>query len=243
MRIRAAGALAIALVSVACGGTSLFRQYEYEEDVYLSLDRSATIYVNSSIAALNALHGTTFDASPLARVNRDGVRALYTSPVSHVVWVRDSRRSGRRFVHLRIETTDITRLAAAPPFAWSTYEFRQDGNEYVYRQVVGAPTMTGVPYAGWNGREIVAFRLHLPSKINYQNTGTETRRGNILIWEQLLRDRLHGVPLTLDARIQTQSILYRTLWLFAATFLAVAVGFVAVIWWVVRRGARHAETV
>jgi cbb3-type cytochrome oxidase subunit 3 len=43
--------------------------------------------------------------------------------------------------------------------------------------------------------------------------------------------------------MQTQSILYRTLWLFAATFVAVVIGFVAVIWWVLRRGARHAETV
>ena len=41
--------------SEACAGTAtLFRQYEYEEEVYLSLDGSATIYVNSSIPALNA---------------------------------------------------------------------------------------------------------------------------------------------------------------------------------------------
>ncbi|MBW8863097.1 MAG: hypothetical protein JF601_12145, partial [Acidobacteria bacterium] len=49
------------LCASACGGSSLFRQYEYEEDVYLALDGTATVYVNSSIAALNALRGTTFD--------------------------------------------------------------------------------------------------------------------------------------------------------------------------------------
>ena len=33
-----------------------------------------------------------------------------------------------------------------------------------------------------------------------------------------------------------QSILYRTLWLFAATFVTVAAAFGFVIWWVMRRG-------
>ncbi|HEV3138946.1 MAG TPA: hypothetical protein VGY57_00450, partial [Vicinamibacterales bacterium] len=65
----------------------------------------------------------------------------------------------------------------------------------------------------------------------------------ILVWEQPLADRLKSVPLSLEARMETQSILYRTLYLFAATFVAVAVAFVLVITWVVRRGARHAGTV
>ena len=47
---------------------------------------------------------------------------------------------------------------------------------------------------GWTGRELVAFRLHLPSKITYHTT--RQRRGNILVWEQPLADRLRGVPLT-----------------------------------------------
>ena len=55
------------------------------------------------------------------------------------------------------------------------------------------------------------------------------------MWEQSLDDRLRGTELTLDARMETQSILYRTLWLFGATFLAVAVLFVLVIWWILRR--------
>jgi hypothetical protein len=40
--------------------------------------------------------------------------------------------------------------------------------------------------------------------------------------------------------MQTQSILYRALWLFAATFVAVAFAFGVVIWWVVRRGVQTA---
>ena len=247
MRIRRLVLLAIvlasAVASTACGGTSLFRQYEYEEELYVSLDGSATVYVNTSVAALDALRGTTLSTSPAARVNRDAVRAFYASPVTSVTWVRESRRQGRRFVHVRLDVDDITRLSGAAPFAWSSYAFRREGEEFVYQQTVGASAARAVGEAGWNGRELVAFRLHLPSKINFHNTGTDVRRGNILVWEQPLADRLHGAPLELDARMQTQSILFRTLWLFGVTFVTVVVAFVAVIWWVLRRGPRHAETV
>jgi hypothetical protein len=243
MRIRALAVLAIALASAACSATGLFRQYEYEEEIYLSLDGTATVYVNSSVPALNALHGTSLNTSPAARVNRDQVRALYSSPTTRVTWVRESRRNGRRFVHVRLEADDVTKLASDGPFAWSSYQFRNEGDEFVFRQTVGAAAAKDVGRVGWTGRELVAFRLHLPSKINGQNSGTEIRRGNILVWEQPLAERLRGTPLTIEARMQTQSILYRTLWLFAATFVAVVMGFVAVIWWVLRRGARHAETV
>jgi hypothetical protein len=47
----------------ACG-TNLFRQYEYEEDMFLSLDGSATITVSASIPALNALRGTVIRCEP-----------------------------------------------------------------------------------------------------------------------------------------------------------------------------------
>ena len=243
LAIALASAVASTVASTACGGTSLFRQYEYEEELYVSLDGSATVYVNTSVAALDALRGATLSTSPTARVNRDAVRAFYSSAITHVTWVRESRRNGRRFVHVRLDADDITRLSTVAAFAWSSYAFRREGDEYVYRQTVGASADRAVGDVGWNGRELVAFRLHLPSKINFHNSGTDVRRGNILVWEQPLADRLHGAPLVLDARMQTQSILYRTLWLFGATFVAVVVAFVGVIWWVLRRGPRHAETV
>jgi hypothetical protein len=139
-------------------------------------------------------------------------------------------------VHVRADVDDIRRLGEVAPFAWSTYEFQKDDNHFVYRQAIGAAAGKDVGHVGWTGREIVAFRLHLPSKITFNNSGGDIKRGNIVAWEQPLADRLHGSPLTLDARMETQSILYRTLWLFGATFVAVAVAFGLVIWWVLRRG-------
>ena len=230
-------AVVVAAIVSATGGGAVFKQYEYEEEVYLSLDGTATVYVNSSVPALNALRGTSFDTNPSARVDRDAIRAYYTSPNTDVTWVRSSRRNNRRFMHVRLEVGDVRRLAEAAPFAWSSYAFAQDGNQFVYTQAVGGAAGKEVGSVGWSGGEIVAFRLHLPSKIEYHNTLTSNyKRGNILVWEQPLADRMRGTPLTLEARMQTQSILYRTVWLFGATFLAVAAGFGIVIWWVMRRG-------
>jgi len=194
----------------SCGPSSVFRQYEYEEDTYLSLDGSATMYVNSSIPALDALRGASFDLSPSARTDRDAVRAYYTSKHSHVIWVRTSRRSNRRFVHVRLEVDDVRELPEAAPFAWSTVSFGLENNVFHYAQTVGASAGKEVGRVNWNGRELVAFRLHLPSKIIDRNT-PDFRRGNILVSEQSLTDRLRGAPLALDARMETQSILYRTL--------------------------------
>lgn len=228
--------------AAACGGAaSIFRQYEYEEEVYLSLDGTATVYVNSSIAALNALRGTSFEATPNARVDTAAIRAYYTSPTTQVRRISQSRRNGRRFVHVRLDADDVRRLGESAPFAWSKYGLQQDGTLVIYRQTVGEAAAKEPGAAGWNGREVVAFRLHLPSKIRHQNTHRDVRRGNILEWEQPLADRMRGVPLVLEANMDAQSILYRTLWLFAATFLAVAAAFVVVIWWVMRRAPAKAD--
>jgi len=240
MRIGAAMALlaALALSEAACTSGELFKQYEYEEDVYLSLDGSAIVYVNSSVAALDALRGASFDTASNAVVDRDAVRAWFTTPVTQVTRRPTlSRRSGRRFVHVRLDADDVRSLSQAAPLAWSTYSFGKDGDFFAYRQVVGVPAGKGGGDPGWTGDEIVAFRLHLPSNVVYTNASAENhKRGNILVWEQPLSDRLRGEPLTLEARIESQSILSRTLLLFGVTALAVAISFGLVLWWVLRRG-------
>jgi len=230
--------LCVLLLSLsACGSGGFFKQYEYEEEMYLALDGSATLYVNTSIAALNALRGTAFDASAAARIDRDAVRQYYSTPVTRVVRVSESRRSGRRFVHVRLDVSDLRQLASSPPFAWSRYTFDRRGEQFIYKQTVGGPASSTAVNAKWSGKELTAFRMHLPSKIDWHNTPThETERGNIVSWEQPLSDRLKGVPIDIEARMETQSILYRTLWLFGLTGIAAALAFVVVIWWILRRG-------
>lgn len=244
MRTRLVLALLAACVLAACGGSSLFRAYEYEEEVYLALDGTATMYVNSSVPALNALRGTSFDPSPAQRPDRAALETFFTSPITHVSRVTYSKRSNRQFVHVRIDVDDVQRLAEAPPFAWSSYSFGKDGELFVYRQSIGASAQRDAGSVGWKGDEIVAFRMHLPSKIAYHNAGAgNPKRGNILAWEQPLAARLQGEPLVLETRVESESILYRTLTLFAITFVVAATLFLALVWWVRRQGRTRPATV
>ena len=241
--MRRGASLALVLATViwsGCGSGDLFRQYEYEEEIYLSLDGSATVYVNSSVPALNALRGASIDVRPNGTIDVAQVSALYETPVTHVSRVTQSRRSSRWFVHVRLDVADVRRLGEAAPFAWSAYRFNREGNLFVYRQTIRKAAGNDVGDVGWTGQEMVAFRLHLPSKVRYHNATLDNpKRGNIVVWEQRLDERRLGKPLTLDARMDPESILYWTLQLFGATFAAVALTFGVVIWWILRRGSRR----
>lgn len=239
--------LLAAVVPAACGaGGFLGKRYEYEEDLTLDLDGSATLTINASIPALVALRALDLDLSS-SRVDRDKIRAAYQSPITEVKRVsRPWRRGGRRFVQIRMQIADVRKLDQVAPLAWSRYELAADGGEHTYRQTVGRSalrpgTLTNV---GWDGSEVVAFRLHLPSRvIEHNSRDLETnetnavQRGNIVAWEQHLADRLDGKPITIVVRMSSQSILYRTLWLFASAFGAAVLMLGGLIWWTMRKGA------
>jgi hypothetical protein len=236
--MRTGALVVLASVAIACGGGGFFKQYEYEEDCYVSLDGTATLYVNSSLVALNALRGTMFDTAPDARVDFDGIRKFFTAPHSRVIRVTTTRRNGRRYVHVRVETDDLRRLSEAPPFAWSSYSLDQSGGVVTLRQQVGKGSAGSRGSSEWGGGEIVAFRHHMPSRILFHNSPFGVQRGNILAWEQPLQARLRGDPIDIEVRTEQQSILYRTLLLFAGTIVAVALTFVLAIWWFIRYGRR-----
>jgi len=229
--------LAAIIAMASCSRADLFKQYEYEEEIDLSLNGAATVYVNASIPALDALRGTSFDPAPNARFDRQGIRDYFTTPVTRVTRISTSRRNNRRFVHVQMDVDDVRRLAEAAPFAWSSYRFAAEDGRVIYRQDL-APAAGGAPGAvNWSGRELIAFRLHLPSTLIDHNAGEGNhKRGNILVWEQLLADRLKGQPLDMTAEMESQSILSHTLWLFGATILAVAAVFGLVVWTIARRG-------
>ncbi|MEW5983870.1 MAG: hypothetical protein AB1806_16075 [Acidobacteriota bacterium] len=230
-------ALVLGAASCTGNGQGLIKHYEYEEEIYLSLDGSATIYVNASVPALVYLRGLDLDPRPNARLDRARVRNMYTTPVTRVARVSTWRRFGRRFVQIRVAVDDIRRLGDAGPFSWSTYRFELQDDQVVYRQAIGGPEGRPVGTVGWTGRELVAVRLHLPARIHYHNAGADNlKRGNILVWEQLLSDRQAGVPLEMEVRMAQASILYSTLLLFAASGALALVVLAFLIWWVMRRG-------
>ena len=228
--------LAAIATSIDCSGV-LSRKYEYEEDIYLALDGSATVYVNAAVPALVALRGAALPLDPTARLDRGLVSSWVESPVSHVASVTLSRRDRRRYVHLRVDVPDLRRLNESRAFAWSAYRFDAEAGAIAYTQTVTASASKPVGDVGWTGRELVAFKLHLPSRVTFHNAPSRSiERGNIIVWEQPLADRLKGVPVDIQARMEPQSILFRTLSLFGLMMLLVAATFVGFIWMLRRRG-------
>jgi hypothetical protein len=221
------------LASIACGNV-IARKYEYEEEIFLDLDGSAAVYVNASVPALVALRGANLPLDPNARLDRTVVRDYYTTPVTRVASVTTSRREGRRYVHLRLEVDDIRRLGEAAPFAWSTYRYLE-GDTFEFGQEMKAPAGKDAGNAGWDGDELIAVRLHLPSVVTGNNSSLPIARGNILIWEQPLAERMKGTPLSIEARMQKESILFRTLALFGAMGVLVVITFIIAIWFVKTR--------
>lgn len=225
-----------AMSGVACREV-IARKYEYEEDVYLRLDGSATVYLNAAVPALVALRAAPLPVDPAARLDRNAVRAYYAADGVRVAAVSLSRRQGRRYVHLRLEVDDIRRLSQVAPFAWSTYGLTQRDGLWVYTQQLAESAAKEVGDVGWRGDELVAVRLHLPSRIPFHNAPSRAvERGNIVTWEQPLRARLSGQPLAIEVHMERDSILYTTLLLFggmAALALATLAG---LVWWVRRKG-------
>ena len=116
-----------------------------------------------------------------------------------------------------------------------------------YRQTVGAPAGGDPGAVNWDGSELVAFKLHLPSRIHDHNvkrldgTNGTTERGNILTWEQTLADRRAGKPIDMDVTMDATSILYTTLWLFAGAFAGAVAVLCLIVWWTMRRGRRSRQ--
>ena len=247
-RRRACVAIGLLVLAFAAGCSNpLGRQYEYEEQIYLSVDGSATVVVDSSIPALVALRGATFDPKISAGVSREQVRGWFESSGCQDVrvgqpWVR----RGRRFVQVRMSVEDIRALSSCTPLAWSRYQFERDDQSISFVQDLGAAAGLDPGTVNWDGSELVGFKLHAPSRISFHNvrrledgsTG-EPDRGNILTWEQTLTDRRAGKPLRMEVRMGSESILFRTLSLFAMAFAAAVTGLVLAIWLTIRRARRR----
>ena len=249
--------LAVAIVLGACTGGNgpLGPEYEYEEDLTLRLDGSATLVVNTSVPALIALRGLPLN--PELRTRGDQLKKqlqdIYTSPYTKVGRISNWTRHGRRYVGIHLTVSDVRELSKVGPLAWAKHELREEGEQVVYRETLSKPAVgpDALAKAGLTGNEIVAFRLHLPARIRFHNSHyldrPESRpaaRGNILTWEQRLGQRLEGQPIAyaedktpdvIEVRMDRKSILYRTLWLFGFAFLAALLVIAGLIWMTMRR--------
>ena len=245
----AAVLVAGAALSAACANP-FAPQYEYEEQVYLSVDGRATVVIDSSLPALVALRGLAIDPSLDGPADRDGIRRVFEGAGCQVDEVsRFWTRSGRRFVQITVSAADVRTLPACGPLAWSTYALGPiEGGGLRYQQNVGAPAAADPGAVNWTGGELIAFKMHLPSRIRWQNvklldgTNGTVERGNILTWAQTLADRRAGTPIAMQVDMDETSILHTTLWLFAGAFGGAVLLLVVSVWLVIRNGRKRART-
>jgi len=207
--------------------------------------------VDASLPALVLLRGASFDPSITGPTDRAAVRRLYESagcPVDSVsrLW----ERRGRRFAQIQVSVKDLKTLTSCPLLAWSTYSLTphsDDAQQLKYLQTLGPPSGRDPGAVNWDGSELVAFKVHAPSRIRFHNVKKldgadgEAERGNILTWEQTLADRRAGRPLTMAIEMEKTSILYTTLWLFGGAFVAAVLLLVTLIWLTIRRGRKQAS--
>ena len=138
--------LVMAVVAAGCGGSVFGRQFEYEEEIFLSLDGSVTVVVNASLPALVTLRGAALNTAADARVDRDAVRAFYECAGVEVVRVsRPWTREGRRFVQVRIDADDLRVLSDCRAFSWATYSLTREQGTMRYTQRIGAIAPAGAP--------------------------------------------------------------------------------------------------
>ncbi len=248
VRVSAVAAALVALAAAACG-SPLGSKYEYQEQLYLRVDGKATVVIDASIPALVALRGVTLDPDAPASTDRAALRRMFEAAGCHVDNVGQPwRRNGRRFIQVRLSTRDVRGLSECGLLAWSAYALDTvDDDNLRFRQTVGKPAAAAPGKVKWTGSEVVAFRVHVPSRIREHNVRRldadrpgDIERGNILTWQQRLADRLAGKPVVMDVRMDADSILFTTLWLFGGAFVAAVSALAGVVWLVVRRGRKQA---
>jgi hypothetical protein len=221
-------------------------QYEYEEQVYLSVDGRATVVVDTSLPALVALRGAAIDPSLNGSTDRAAIRRVFEAAGCRVDNVsRFWTRQGRRFAQIQVSADDLRQLSGCGLLAWSSYSLTSiEGGGLRYQQTVGAAAAADPGAVNWSGNELVAFKLHLPSRIREHNvkrldgTNGTIERGNILTWAQTLADRRAGRPVVIDVKLDGTSILHTTLWLFGGAFAAAVAVLALAIWLTIRRGRK-----
>ena len=139
---RSGAAVGLFLLAFAAGCSNpLGRQYQYEEQIYLSVDGSATVVVDASIPAFVALERRDVrSVDDSRRRSRAGARVVRGGGLpgrARRTALGAPRTSLRAGAH-RGGTT-FASSAPAGPLAWSRYQFERDDEAIHFVQDVGPP--------------------------------------------------------------------------------------------------------
>jgi hypothetical protein len=221
-------ALALALTLQGC------IRYEFDHELWLRVDGSGTVAVSgrpelwAAFKGLAAENDRAAEQAARERFERSGLRVRRT---------RVSRRDGRSYMLVTADFDDVNRLSGTPAFPDLKIALRRRGERL---ELEGAWTRPpGTPEVSRDDRQgLVAVRFHLPSKVySHRNAIAGVERGNIIGWRGELGPALDGQPLAFGASLDSRSILWSTVGLFAAA-IALALALVAATLILVVRAGR-----
>ena len=213
--------------------------YEYEHEFWLKVDGSGSVYLTGRPELWRAFKGLATDGLGNDEL-RAAARELFERSGLRVRRVTVTRRHGNSYLFLSADFDDVNALRGTPAFPDLDIALRPTGERLRLEGRWSRPAAAGGPPADSSG--LMAVRFHLPSKVyGHDNAHLGVERGNIVSWPQELARGLSGQPLAFGATIDSRSILWSTVGLFAAA-IALGVGIIAVaLLLVFQRGRRTAR--
>ena len=212
--------------------------YEFDHEFWLKVDGSGSVYVTGRPELWRAFKGLQTQGDD-ADALRQAARDLFERSGLRVRKVTITHRRGRAYLFLSANFDDVNALAGTPAFPDLQIGLRpRDGHLRLEGRWSRPPTPPGPPVDGFG---LMAVRFHLPSKVyGHDNAAGGVERGNIVGWRQDVARALAGDALAFGATIDSRSILWSTVGLFAAA-IATGVGIIAVALFVVFRRGRRAQ--
>lgn len=226
----------LALILLLAAGLRSCLRYEYEHEFWLEVDGSGRVNVTGRPDLWAAFKGLTPGGDEDAL--RQGARDLFARSGLHVRRVELIHRRGRAYLYVSARFDDVNRLGGTAAFPDLRIALHPDGERL---RLEGQWQRPASARAAADGDGLMAVRFHLPSKIyRHENAHDGLERGNILGWRQEVAPALAGRGLAFGALMDTRSIFYSTVGLFAGAVLA-ALGLLGLIVYFVRRkGQREA---
>jgi hypothetical protein len=227
-----------ALVLLAAGMRGCVA-YEYEHEFWLKVDGSGAVYVTGRPELWRAFKGLRSEGDD-ADALRKAARDLFERSGLRVRKVTITHRKGRPYLFVSASFDDVNALPGTPAFPDLHIAMRpRDGHLRMEGQWLLPAAPAGPPVDGFG---LMAVRFHLPSKVyGHDNAAGGVERGNIVGWKQEVARALAGAPLAFGATIDSRSILWSTVGLFAAA-IATGLGIIAVALFLVFRHGKAERT-
>jgi hypothetical protein len=212
--------------------------YEYEHEFWLKVDGSGSVYVTGRPELWRAFKGLQVQGEDKDAL-RQAARDLFERAGLRVRKVTITHRRGRPYLFLSANFDDVNALSGTAAFPDLQIALRPQEGRLRLEGRWSRPAAPPGPAV--DGFGTMAVRFHLPSKVyGHDNAAGGVERGNIVGWRQDMAQALAGNTLAFGATIDTRSILWSTVGLFAVA-IATGLGIIAVALFVVVRRGRKAE--